>query len=372
MKTIYAFVFILVIVFSLQTQAQVFTDKIVQKQQADLADSLKNAEYPYMLPIWGKKVIKKGYDLPYSAGINVNYIWQKSDLIINNLSVGFNGGEKQNIDQIIRIDNANSESNIINFRPDIWVFPFLNVYGIFATSRSTTSINATVSIPDSDSWNEVATFSTTANFDATTVGFGFTPTIGVGGGWIAADMNFTWTDVDKLDEPVYNFIFDPRIGKAFRLKGQQMVAVWVGGFRLQIGQQTNGSIPVSDLFSTEDLESKINTGLAKVDESRQEVEAWWSGLSNIEKNNPINKAKYETATRALDAAGNVFNSFSDAVDKISTSTVQYSLDKRMVALWHFIAGAQYQLNKHWMLRAEYGFVSSRHTFLGGLQYRFGL
>src|SRR5262249_34403710 len=160
----------------------------------------------------------------------------------------------------------------------------------------------------------------------TTLGFGVTPTIGVGGGWIAADMNFTWSDVDKLDEPVYNFIFDPRIGKAFRFKGQQALAVWVGGFRLQIGQQTNGSIPVSDLFSTEDVESKINTGLSKIDDSRQQVEAWWNGLSNVEQNNPVNKAKYETANRALDAAGNVFTSFSEAVDRINTSTVQYSLD----------------------------------------------
>jgi hypothetical protein len=358
--------------FSIQTKAQTFSDKIVQKQQADLADSLKSVEYPYMLPLWGAKVVKKGFDLPYSAGLNVNYFWQRSDLTINNLSVGFNGGPKYNIDEIVRIQDAQTESNAISFRPDVWVFPFLNVYGIFAKSQSTTSINATINVPDSDSWNEIGSFSTAADFSATTMGFGLTPTVGVAGGWIAADMNFTWTDVDKLDAPVYNFVFDPRIGKAFRLKGQQTVAVWVGGFRLQIGRETSGSIPIGDLFSSEDLESKIDNGLSKVSESQQQVDDWWNGLSNIEQNNPVNKAKYETANRALDLAGNVLGSFSDAVDKIETSTVQYSLDKKMVALWHIVVGSQYQLNKHWMIRAEYGFVSARHTFLGGLQYRFGL
>jgi hypothetical protein len=356
----------------IQTKAQVFSDKIVQKKQADLADSLKNVEYPYLLPIWGSKVVKKGFDLPYSAGINVNYFWQRSDLAINNLSIGFNGGPKYNIDEIVRIPRANSESNAISFRPDVWVLPFLNLYGIFAASNTSTSIDATVNIPDSNSWKEIGSFSTTAHFDATTVGFGITPTIGVAGGWMALDMNFTWSDIDKLDDAVYNFVFDPRIGKAFRLKGQQAVAVWVGGFRVQIESATSGSIPLGDLFSTENLETKINNGLAKIDESQQQVDAWWNGLTNLEQNNPVNIAKYETANRALDLAGNVYTNFSDAVGRIETSTVQYSLDKKMVALWHIIVGSQYQLNKHWMIRAEYGFVSARHTFLGGLQYRFGL
>jgi long-subunit fatty acid transport protein len=53
-------------------------------------------------------------------------------------------------------------------------------------------------------------------------------------------------------------------------------------------------------------------------------------------------------------------------------TVQYSLNKRPKDMWNFIVGSQYQLNKHWMLRAEYGFLGSRQQFIGGLQYRFGL
>ena len=33
-----------------------------------------------------------------------------------------------------------------------------------------------------------------------------------------------------------------------------------------------------------------------------------------------------------------------------------------------IVGTQFQLNKHWMIRAEYGFLGSRSQFVGGLQY----
>jgi len=54
-----------------------------------------------------------------------------------------------------------------------------------------------------------------------------------------------------------------------------------------------------------------------------------------------------------------------------TATVQYNLDKRPKDMWNFVVGTQYQYNKHWMLRLEYGFLSSRTQFIAGLQYRFG-
>ena len=61
-----------------------------------------------------------------------------------------------------------------------------------------------------------------------------------------------------------------------------------------------------------------------------------------------------------------------AISNSETATVQYSLDKRVKNMWNMVVGTQFQLNKHWMIRAEYGFLGSRSQFVGGLQYRFGL
>src|SRR4051812_15561242 len=82
--------------------AQVYSNKEVGKKNEELIDSLKSTEYPYMLPIWGKKVAKLGYNLPYSAGLGVNVFWQKSDLVIEKLQVGFNNGPLHDLDEIIR------------------------------------------------------------------------------------------------------------------------------------------------------------------------------------------------------------------------------------------------------------------------------
>lgn len=110
----------------------------------------------------------------------------------------------------------------------------------------------------------------------------------------------------------------------------------------------------------------------KVAESRQKVDDWWNGLTSDEQKNPVNIAKHETANVALAKAGSVLNAASQAVTSAANSTVQYSLDKRPKDMWNFIIGTQFQINRSWMIRAEYGFLGSRSQFIGGLQYRFNL
>lgn len=356
-------------------KAQVYTNKEVGKKNEALIDSLKKTEYPFILPIWGKKAAALGYNLPYSAGIGINYLWQKSELVIENLQVGFNNGPQYNLDEIVRFNQATSEAKVINIRPDIWILPFLNVYGIFGSSKPSTTVGFGIWVPDSsNNWKEIATYSTKASFTATTLGFGMTPTIGVGGGWIALDMNVAWTDVSALEKPVFTYVFGPRFGKSFKFKKpQQNIALWVGGFRVKFSSDTKGSIALSEVIPPGgEAASKIDAGQQKVTETQAGVDTWWNSLTPPQQNNPVNKAKYETANRVLTRAGEILNAAEGALGNISSSTIQYSLDKRVKDMWNFIIGAQFQLNKHWMLRAEYGFLGSRQQFLSGLQYRFGL
>jgi len=92
-------------------------------------------------------------------------------------------------------------SGSVSLRPDVWVLPFLNVYAIFGQGKGSTEVGYSIWLPDSSGGEtKVTSLSTKVDFDATTVGFGLTPTIGVGGGWLALDMNFTWTDVPQLDQ----------------------------------------------------------------------------------------------------------------------------------------------------------------------------
>ena len=361
---------------STTTFAQVFTNKEVGKRNAALADSLKRSDYPYSLPIWGDKATKAGYSLPYSAGLSVQYFGQESLLIIDNLNVGFNNGPMYNLDGIVRFDEAKALASAVTVRPDIWLFPFLNIYGIFGKAQASTDVNFGVWIPDSTGIDkEILKTGTTVDFNTTTFGFGITPTIGVGGGFLALDMNVAWVDVPQLKKPARSFVFGPRFGKNFKLKKpEQTVAIWVGGFRVAIASGTDGSLSLSEVFPGGGTEAgqKIDQGIERVGGAQEQVDAWWAGLTPPQQNNPVNKAKYEAANAALSRAGEILNAADAAINTISTSTVQYKMDKRVKDMWNFIVGAQFQLNKHWMIRGEVGFLGSRQQWLGGFQYRFGL
>jgi hypothetical protein len=354
--------------------AQVYTNKEIGTKNQKLIDSLKHSEYPYSLPIWGAKAAKAGYNLPYSAGIGVNYLWQKSDLIIEDLFVGFNNGPMYDLDEIVRFNSAVASASAINLRPDIWIFPFLNIYGIFTKASTSTTIGAGLYLPDTTNvWNEVTSFSSKAEFQATGVGFGMTPTLGVAGGFMALDMNVTWQSISALDKPVFTFVFGPRFGKTFKLKKPESnFAVWAGGFRLHLKSETSGSLPLNEVIPIDDLQEKVDAGIVKVENAENAVDTWWTGLTPVEQKNPVNIAKYNTANRTIDTAGNILNSIDGALNDEQSATVQYSLQKRPKDMWNFIIGSQYQVNKHWMIRAEYGFLGSRQQFIGGLQFRFGL
>ena len=207
--------------------------------------------------------------------------------------VGFNNGPMYNLDEIIRFDSAVAAANAINFRPDIWLFPFLNVCAIFAKAKTSTSISAGLWLPDAnDNWTQVTAFSSKANFDATSAGFGLTPTIGISRYWLALDMNFVWTDVSALNKPVFTFVFGPRLGKTFKLKKPDMnVAFWVGAFRLKFSSETNGSLNLSEVLPIDGLQDKVDQGFEKVSAAQIQVDSWWGSLTPAEQENPVNVAK---------------------------------------------------------------------------------
>jgi hypothetical protein len=155
-------------------------------------------------------------------------------------------------------------------------------------------------------------------------------------------------------------------------KPQRSIAIWVGGFRVNFSSETKGSINLSEVIDVSGLQSKVDAGSATVAGKQIEVDNWWAGLTPVEQKNPVNVAKYTTANRALTAAGNFLSAMDGAINDGKSATVQYSLEKNLKEKWNFIVGSQYQLNKHFMIRAEYGFLGARTQLIAGLQYRFGL
>ena len=132
MKTFKRISILLICIFALglSTNAQYASRKLSKKQIA-YTDSLKAVEYNYIFPFLGQFAYQKGFDIPYPIGAMANYIWMDQGIIIDNFQLGIQNDNTNvpltPIDFIEFGDNRNT-SYAVNFRPDIWVFPFLNIW----------------------------------------------------------------------------------------------------------------------------------------------------------------------------------------------------------------------------------------------------
>ncbi len=296
--------------------------------------------YNSLLPIFGKKVRELGFDLPYSAGLSVNYLWQKSEISISHVRVGFNNSPLYDVDELISFNKTTAKSNGVNIRPDIWIFPFLNVYGILANARSPANVDVSIWIPRINESEEIFSIQTNPEFNTTTAGFGIPPTAGFLRGWIALDMNFTWTDVDAQEKPVFAFVFDPRIGKTFNLaKPQRTISFWVGAFRLKVIRDTRANLPLGDIISIAEWDQKVVSGQERVGAAKVEPDTCWESLSPIEQKNPVNVVKREGNQKKLDLASAFLNGAENALNTAANSTLQYTLDKKQKCMWNFVVGS---------------------------------
>jgi hypothetical protein len=150
--------------------------------------------------------------------------------------------------------------------------PFSEHLCNFGKAQASTEVGFGVWVPDSTNTpKEIASANTLIEFNTSTYGIGFTPTIGVGGGFLALDMNVAWTDVPQLSKPARSFIFGPRLGKNFKLKKpEQTVAVWVGDSGCnQLGNEWINRLCRS--ITAGQLGSKVDAGIVKVGNAQQQV-----------------------------------------------------------------------------------------------------
>ncbi len=300
-------------------------------------DSIKAMEYKYPLPILGAKAYQRGYDLPYAWGASAVYFTQSQLINISEISLGINGGELVDFSDFIGFGPTTAVTNAYTFRPDVWVLPFLNLYGIVGAGTTETGVTLL----------EPISFETTQNFTASSFGIGAT----LAGRWgpvlLIWDNNYNFVDVDVIVEPVPAFNSSLRIGHNFMdpRRPDRMLTVWTGAFYQKINSNTRGSISVGDIFPS------IGTG-----KNIEHLRDWASELP---------PGQRVIANQIIDK----LEEFNDGHD-VEDATIEYNLQKEVAQPLNLILGAQYQLNKNWMFRTEIGVFGKRSQFLMNLNYRF--
>jgi len=337
------FLFLLALLIPVTTLWGQYINTKVKSKHETYTDSLKQVEYDYIFPILGQGAYKKGFDIPYPAGLMANFMWLQQNLVFDNMQLGV---KTDNVDipltpvDFIEFGENINTSYAYNVRPDLWVLPFLNVYGIFGGGQSNTEVNIIAPI----------SLLSIVDQDIRTAGVGIMGAGGIGPIWFSVDANWTWSKPELLDKPVQVNVLGIRFGHTFTFKDkpERNIALWAGAMSMKMSSETSGEIKLIEALPPEAWERK--------DEIVTDYYDWYEN----EATPPQKIIADQVLTPIVERI--------DAAD--GDSIIRYAMDKQVEQQWNGTIGGQYQFNKRWMLRTEAGLIGNRKSFLVSINYRF--
>ena len=89
------------------------------------------------LPFLAQKVIDLGYDLPLPYGIGLTFSRVKSFNALTDIKVGLNGNPKEPF-PFVTFKDSPSDTDTWQGKLDAWLFPFLNVFGVYGDDEAAT------------------------------------------------------------------------------------------------------------------------------------------------------------------------------------------------------------------------------------------
>jgi hypothetical protein len=287
-------------------------------------------EWNYMFPLTGTKLASKGIRFPLPFGIGLNYLQIMQDVNIDSVRVAANDGEFVDLTKYLEFEEVKSNVKGLNARFDLWILPFLNVYGL-ANYIADSDTDVLITEP----------FNLRAGASQTGYGggFGATGAFGFWGVFATLDVNFTWNQMEKLDAPVRTFVLAPRVGKRIPLGGPVHLAGWVGAMRQEIEADTSGSISLAETVGGDG------------NPVEQKIADWYEGLS------PVEQA--------------IVREFGERFPDRGDPIIHYKLDKALADPWNLLLGMEVDFATRYQIRMEYGFIG-RTQLLFSLNYRFGL
>lgn len=198
-----------------------------------------------LFPLFGAKVESKGHDLPLPVGISAGGFYSYRAFEITKLDVTFAG---QELDLTEVVVEPRSDAWAANVKVDLWVLPFLQLYGFYGQMKTETK--TFVSFPDprpappgpNPPPREEITLEIPTDLDGQTLGGGIVLAGGYKGFWASLNSNYSWTDLG-LDDVIEANLNGLRVGyhKKFR---KLEVSAWLGAVYWNVAKQVAGTIPL--------------------------------------------------------------------------------------------------------------------------------
>ena len=214
----------------------------------------------FSLPIWKEKAEALGYELPKPIGFSIGYMSMEQGINVD--SIQLKGVIPPKLDKFVGLDLAANQgtqkTDVISFRADVWLFPFLNVYAMVGMLEgySQTNVDATASVDIPGFWpiwpdiNESHTFKV-PNFKLDLDGYTKGVGIVLAGGheqWFGlVDASFSQSTLTVIDGEINAWVISPRVGYDFASHGMPL-RVWAGAMYQDVEQPLSGKLSDLNLF----------------------------------------------------------------------------------------------------------------------------
>ncbi|UCD82015.1 MAG: hypothetical protein JSW26_11485 [Desulfobacterales bacterium] len=206
------------------------------------------------LPIWGEQARQKGFDLPLPFGMGANYAYIDQGINIRNLKVGI--GDPTIEVRGLEFKDARSHDSAITARLDMWLLPFVNLYGLFGSINGEAEFDLDISqitgglppvgLPPIFEPNQ--TIDLNIDYNGYTFGGGVTLAGGYANFFGSLDANYTYSKVDVVDGRIDTVTVSPRLGLLVdppEIKGS--LALWIGAMYMYYKQTVTDDINLREV-----------------------------------------------------------------------------------------------------------------------------
>ncbi|MCA1924248.1 hypothetical protein [Buttiauxella noackiae] len=315
-------------------QCRVITLPLLFLSSAAFGAATDTATDSSTFPIWGDEARARGYSIPLPFGVNLSYMNIRQNVDVDSITFsGLKLGAHPIPSDMFAIDvgHTRERSKTENLRLDMWVFPFLNIYGLMGYTKGSSISNVSVDADPSrytgidriiassvhrlNQSGDLQNIDFTLDFEGVTYGTGITLAGGYKNWFTLVDTNYTRTNFDILDGKISALTVSPRVGYRFdmpQISGPSHLSVWIGAMYQDVQQEFKGNL--SDLHMPAELQPLINS-VNKDDDGRFDVK------------------------------------------------------QHLTSPWNTLIGAQYELTQNFNLLTEIGFNERNSFFIAG-EYRF--
>lgn len=271
-----------------------------------------------LLPFFSE--LAEGYDLPAPYGVGMSYMAIQQGVQVD--SIRFSGMKLGSlpVDRLvnIRAGRTRQKSHTETLRLDVWVLPFMNVYGVAGRTKGLSVSDVGIRTPVFTGGAFPQNLHFRLDYKGMTLGGGTTLVAGINNWFTSLDMNYTQTRFDVLEGHINAMTLTPRVGYRFSLPEMTYIpagslSVWVGSMYQNVQQDYRGKLSRLSLPSP---------GLLQ-----------W--LKRVDKN----------------------------------GDARFEVRQHLNHPWNVMTGMRYDVTRHVSLTAEVGFEVRKSIFVSG-EYRF--